>query len=208
MKTKQRPYGAAQVQAAVTEAARKRFAAEGPSVTLRDIATDAKVNLGLLHRHFGSKAALLGAVLTDVIHRAQPTEPFPGLGEAVEAMIQRLSREDRESQEYVRIVAWMLLAGQNPRDYQTEFVIPQLVKLAGPKHRGLLLLALASTFGWRIFGPHLSAIAGYNSPAAALDDLSAALRAALACEDPHPQPSHDGKLSGVSRTHTQTRPPQ
>ncbi len=58
------PRGRDQVRAALLEAATRLFAARGPAaVSVREIAAAAGVNHGLIHRHFGSKKALLGAVL-------------------------------------------------------------------------------------------------------------------------------------------------
>jgi hypothetical protein len=83
------------------------------------------------------------------------------------------------------MLAWMLLAGENPRDYQAEFtVIPRIAEVAGSEGRGLLLLVLTSVFGWRIFGDHFSAIAGYDSRQNAADDLGAALRWAVTQSPP------------------------
>jgi len=197
-----RPHGAEEVRSAVLRAARKRFAAEGPGASLRDIAAEAQVNLGLLHRHFGNKAELLGAVLTDVVHRAQQgTAPFSSLEDALDLLLEGLSRDDGGSDEYVRILAWMLLAGDNPREYQTEFLVQPLAGVAGPEGRALLLLVLAAGFGWRIFGPHLSAIVGYESPAGAAEDLAAVLRRVIASADeirPGPARTVDGRADDTS----------
>jgi AcrR family transcriptional regulator len=63
-----RPHGRAEVVAAVVDAATQLFAQHGPAaVSLREVAEAADVNLGLIHRHIGSKADLLAAVL-----RGQP----------------------------------------------------------------------------------------------------------------------------------------
>src|SRR4051812_18429016 len=59
-----RPRGREAVMAAVLDAAMTLFAARGPaSVSVRDIAAAAGVNHALVHRHFGSKQAVLRAVL-------------------------------------------------------------------------------------------------------------------------------------------------
>jgi AcrR family transcriptional regulator len=63
-----RPYGREEVVAAVVQAATTLFAERGPAaVSLREVAQAADVNLGLIHRHIGSKTDLLAAVL-----RARP----------------------------------------------------------------------------------------------------------------------------------------
>jgi AcrR family transcriptional regulator len=58
------PEGKEEVVAAIVAAARTSFADLGYSgASVRDIAKTAKVNHGLVHRHFGSKEGLLRAVL-------------------------------------------------------------------------------------------------------------------------------------------------
>jgi AcrR family transcriptional regulator len=58
------PQGKDEVSHAIVAAARDLFAAHGyAGVSVRDIAAKARVNHGLVHRHFGSKEALLHAVL-------------------------------------------------------------------------------------------------------------------------------------------------
>src|SRR5216684_4930528 len=64
-----RPQGREAVMAAVLDAAMTLFAARGPaSVSVRDIAAAAGVNHALVHRHFGSKQAVLRAVLERAAH--------------------------------------------------------------------------------------------------------------------------------------------
>ena len=54
-----RPKGKEEVMAAILASATELFAEKGPSaVSIRDIALKAKVNHGLIHRHFGSKENL------------------------------------------------------------------------------------------------------------------------------------------------------
>src|SRR5438045_854495 len=60
-----RPHGRDEVRQAIITAAKRRFATQGPSASTREIAADADVNLGLLHRHFGSKESLIRAVFAD-----------------------------------------------------------------------------------------------------------------------------------------------
>ena len=59
------PRGRDSVRAALLEAAETLFAEKGPAaVSVRDIAREAGVNHGLVHRHFGSKAGLLHDLMT------------------------------------------------------------------------------------------------------------------------------------------------
>lgn len=172
-----RPYGADAVRRAVIDAARKRFAAEGEAATIRDIAADAQVNSGLLHRHFGNKADLLAEVLNDVFRRAYDQDlHLDTYEDAMMSMFEIFHAGDQTPEEYVRILAWMLLAGHDPRRYQTETSIPGIASLAGDKRRDQLLTALAAIFGWRIFGPFLSQAAGYASTEEASEHLYGFLR--------------------------------
>ena len=61
------PHGARQVRAALLQAAMRRLEETPPArLSLQTVADDAGVNKGLIHRHFGSKAALLAAVMYQV----------------------------------------------------------------------------------------------------------------------------------------------
>jgi AcrR family transcriptional regulator len=182
-----RPRGAEEVRAALLRAARRRFADEGPAASLRDIAADAQVNIGLIHHYFGNKAELLGAVMTDLVERAQQgAQPFASFDEVLELLLAYTTTGDPGSNEYVRIVAWLLLAGENPRDYQQEFSLPSVAELAGREHRGLLLLLLTTIFGWGIFGSHLSSLVGYDTPTTAANDLTSALQQIATTGQPAP----------------------
>jgi AcrR family transcriptional regulator len=62
-----RPRERQEVMAAVLDAATALFAARSPaSVSVRDIANAARVNHALVHRHFGSKKAVLERPATSV----------------------------------------------------------------------------------------------------------------------------------------------
>jgi AcrR family transcriptional regulator len=182
-----RPHGAEEVRAALLGAARKRFAEEGPRASVRDIADDAQVNSGLVHHYFGTKTDLLGAVMTDLVERAQQgAQPFASFDEALEVLVADSSTGDAGSNDYVRIVAWLLLSGEDPRDYQEEFSLPGVAELAGPERRGLLLLLLTAIFGWGIFGSHLSSLVGYQSPTSAAKDFTTALQGIASAGQPQP----------------------
>jgi AcrR family transcriptional regulator len=60
-----RPRNAANTRASILSAARRRFVAQGyDGASLRDIAAEAKVDVALVSRYFGSKHDLFKAVLT------------------------------------------------------------------------------------------------------------------------------------------------
>lgn len=183
-----RPYGRDEVRAAIIAAAERRFAAEGPGASLRDIAADAGVNLGLLHRHFGTKAALIREVLAAAALRASVRLSDLGtLDDALDAIMRSAVRHDDTMHAYVRMLAWLLLAGEDARDLQDEFpTMSQVVRVAGPERHALVLLTLAAAFGWETFGPHLSRMVGYRSEERAAADLSRALADAVRCLDVAP----------------------
>ncbi len=59
-----KPRNAANTRATILAAARRRFVAQGYDASLRDIAAEAKVDVALVSRYFGSKDDLFKAVLT------------------------------------------------------------------------------------------------------------------------------------------------
>lgn len=72
-----RPHGEQEVKEAVLDAAAALFAEKGPAATsLREIATAAGVNHGLIHRHFGSKGRLVRAVHDHLAQRLAATGSF------------------------------------------------------------------------------------------------------------------------------------
>ena len=61
-----RPYGRDEVRRAVLDAAGALVAERGPDgFSVREVATRAGVNHALVHRHFGTKAEVLEAVLAE-----------------------------------------------------------------------------------------------------------------------------------------------
>lgn len=164
-----RPRGRNAVKVALLQAAARLFAERGPAaVSVRDIAAEAGVNHGLVHRHFGSKEALLGAVLdrlvdeiVDAIPPGKPSlEPLGAIFEATQRGA------------YWRVLARAILDGEIPEERQSDFpVARQLVAtFADLKRQGVLaeefdpqLLAagsMAVALGWLAFEPFLLAATG------------------------------------------------
>lgn len=179
--TNDRPTGRQQVVAAVLEAAAHHFAMRGSRASLRDIAADAGVNLGLIHRHFGSKDELLRAVL-----RAQAevgVELVRSAGSAAVA-VRRLFEQTTRSGRGVRIVAAHLLDGEAERvrpDGGAPVVdaLRTLPHAASPADRDVsLLAALALTYGWTVFGDQLAA--GFDVAPDGRERMDAALAAVAA----------------------------
>jgi AcrR family transcriptional regulator len=169
-----RPNGRDDVRAAVIEAAARRFAAEGAGASLRDIADDADVNLGLIHRHIGNKDDLIRAVLASEIARGAGT--IEEAGDAASAL-RRIFEGAVADGRYVRIVAWLLLAEPSGLRHQDRYPAMQALRTmaqgGGPPDADLdarLMIAMAAIFGWTVFGPQLRAAFGHETgDRAALD---------------------------------------
>jgi AcrR family transcriptional regulator len=176
------------VRAAVLAAARRRLAAEGPGASLRDIARDADVNLGLLYRHFGTKDDLIRAVF-----RANAEAGLAIVEDAAtfDDAFDRLLESFRTGEpSYPRMLAWMLLSGLTPTQLQSEFpTLERLVTLGaerGDDPRPGLLLALLAMYGWQVFADQLLVALGYDAAdkPAVLDELTQLLRGAVRSSNP------------------------
>src|SRR3954466_11704277 len=146
-----RPHGRDEVRRAIIAAAKQRLASQGPSASTRDIAADANVNLGLLHRHFGTKDDLIRAVFADAAARGLASaEASGGFHEAIERIC--AGALDKDWGAYPRMLAGLLLAGRHPEDIQTEFpTLSRLIEQGGPESRPVVLVTLVAAFGWQVF---------------------------------------------------------
>lgn len=150
------PHGEQEVRAALLDAATELFGARGPShVTIREIAAEAGVNHGLVHHYFGSKDALLAAVLdrlaTESAEEIAATDPSEVLYTA-----------GSTTEQHGRILAHLLLEGRDPGELQSGFpAIRALVarlrdagfstREARERAAGVTALVL----GWHLFEPFL-----------------------------------------------------
>jgi len=163
------PRGRSAVKTALLEAAARLFAERGPAaVSVRDIAAEAGVNHGLVHRHFGSKEALLGEVLdrlvADIVAAIPPGKPSLELLTAIFDATQRGV--------YWRVLARSILDGEIPDERQSDFPVGrQLVgAFTDLKREGVLADefdpklvaggAMAMVLGWLAFEPFLCAATG------------------------------------------------
>ncbi|MEZ0362313.1 TetR/AcrR family transcriptional regulator [Mycobacterium sp. pUA109] len=152
------PVGREQVAAAILAAATDLFAERGPAATsIRDIAAAAKVNHGLVFRHFGTKERLVGAVLDHL--GASLTELLKP-----EASPQEV---DRAVDRHLRVMARALLDGYPAGQLQSRFPnVALLLEQVQPRHdsdrsaRLAVANAVALQLGWRLFEPFLRSAAG------------------------------------------------
>src|SRR5262245_43025456 len=129
-----RPRGREAVMAAVLDAATTLFAARGPAaVSVRDVAAAAGVNHALVHRHFGSKQAVLRAVLERAAYElaavaATITETQGGIAQLFAASAERAT--------YWRALARAILDGENPRALQRDFpTVRRMIELLQTERR-------------------------------------------------------------------------
>ena len=158
------PLGRTEVIAAVLESAADLFAEQGPAATsIRDIAARSRVNHGLIHRHFGSKDGLVGAVLD---HLGQQLAELV----AAEADGSRIGEAvDRQ----LRVIARTSLDGYSVGELQKRFPTMELlletVRARHSTELGARLAAahtIALQLAWCLFGDFLRASTGLED----LDD--------------------------------------
>ena len=149
-----RPTGRDEIRAAVLAAATRHFAAHGTNASLRDIADDAQVNVGLIHRHFGNKDDLLKAVLDT--QTAAGAALVATLDPA--AAVRQIFEHSTDSP-YIRTLAWLLLADERTEQFQDHY--PTIDALRHRMHTDEqqvgLLAAFALIYGWSVFGDQLIA---------------------------------------------------
>jgi AcrR family transcriptional regulator len=158
------PRGAEAVRSALLAAASDLFAARGPShVSVREIARAAGVNHGLVHHYYGSKEALLRAVLDDLAAQsAIEVTDWDGRSALLDV--------DGPVGRHGRIVAHLLLEARNPAEVQTTFpaidALRAELRSAGLSARASAdraALVAALVLGWQLFEPFLAAAAGLDA---------------------------------------------
>lgn len=153
---------------ALIDAAAVLFAERGPaSVSVRDIASAAGVNHGLVHRHFGSKEALRGEVMD---HLAAAIDAEVGeLPEdsALSDLIGLVFLRAASHGHYFKILARAMLDGEDPHVVQSRF--PLVRRLIGAARAAdvedperFVATRLAQGLGWMVFEPYIRAATGLD----------------------------------------------
>ncbi|MDJ0359288.1 TetR/AcrR family transcriptional regulator [Rhodococcus sp. H29-C3] len=154
----ERPQGRDAVRRSILRAARVRFAREGTRGSLRDIAAAARVNVGLIHRHFGRKDELVQEVIADTLE--QGVKRLDSSTSAPEA-IQQMFLGSTGNTDFVRMLAWLALEGNGdspgPLASAQQRVIGQVRAMSPqkPDHDLRLMAALTVIFGWSIFSQEM-----------------------------------------------------
>jgi AcrR family transcriptional regulator len=159
------PRGREAVRRALLDAASALFAARGPAeISVRAVARAAGVNHGLVHRHFGSKQALVRAVMERLAAGVDDATRREGSFDPLAAVMR--------ASPYWRILARALLDGQSPHALQRSFpVVAGLLARArsarrkghAPDPRVATALAVALGLGWLVFEPFLFAATGLDT---------------------------------------------
>jgi len=146
------PRGREEVKIALRDAAAVLFAERGAAaVSVREIAARAGVNHGLVHRHFGSKEALLREVLAEQVAEIADrlsTRSAESGGGGFEGF-QRVADQSA----YWQILARALLDGSAPEELQASFpVIEQRLGQSPDEERRLdVAIESALALGWLVF---------------------------------------------------------
>ena len=164
------PKGKAQVQAALINAAARCFAERGiAQVSIREIAKDAGVNHGLVHRHFGSKDGLLKATLGNLSRSVDKRLKGVNHDEPLFALLPKIFGGTKDVGLHWRVVTHALLEGMTVAELQDDFpVFERLVqasKVAGKSHEeavGQAALIFATGLGYMVFQDYLKGAAEHD----------------------------------------------
>jgi AcrR family transcriptional regulator len=162
------PRGRDAVRAALIETATRLFAERGAgAVGVREIAREANVNHGLIHRHFGSKDGLLQAVMQHLSDRAITDMGEPNEGESLADIITTLMQRSDAAQSHWRILARAMLDGQAPETIQERFPVydrlTAAIRRRNPQHmsaEAITSLIMATGLGLLVFGPWIRTATG------------------------------------------------
>jgi AcrR family transcriptional regulator len=175
-----KPCGRDAVVVAAIEAATVLFAARGPaSVSIRDIAALAGINHALVHRHFGTKRAVLQAVLKRTVDEAMSVVDDITMNDVG---MERLFNIAADHSYYWQALARAILDGEEPGHLQRGFPVVQrmIASLRSERRNGsravrseqtqfdlvdervMVASAIALMFGWLLYEPFLLKAAGLN----------------------------------------------
>ena len=152
------PVGKDEVVAAVLQSAADLFSERGPAATsLRDIAVRSNVNHGLIHRHFGTKDALVAAVLDHLGRHLAELLAEDADGSRIATAVDR----------QLRVLARASLDGYAVGELQSRFptmeVLLESIRERHPTDVSARLATahtIALQLGWCVFGGFLRASTG------------------------------------------------
>ncbi len=165
------PHGKQAVRAALIKTATRLFAQQGPAVVgVREIAKQAGVNHGLIHRHFGSKDGLLKAVMQHLSESAIADLGEPTEDESLQELVMGLLNRSEAAQDHWRILARAMLDGQSPSELQQRYPVYERLIAASRRRNSphmtpeaITTLIMSTGLGMLVFGPWIRAATGQDS---------------------------------------------
>lgn len=163
------PTGKQEVITALLRSATELFAERGPgAVSVRDVASHAKVNHGLVHRHFGSKDGLVRAVLDRLVADLRERHTRGVYKDGIRGA---LYDEIAANETYLRVLARALLDGHTEWLGEGSFPLigTAVTQLKGAMKRGevsegdaqaMVASYAAVVLGWLVFEPFIAAATG------------------------------------------------
>lgn len=150
----ERPRGGLEVRTSLVSAARRLLEHTLPGeLTIRRIAAEARVNSGLVHRHFGSKVALFGAVLTQIRDEyLAELDPDLDLLDQLFAPIEWIIRTPVAG----RLLAWSTAEGYDPAAFGLDYQLIERATGLMTAHgvddpEPIIAHQLAAALGWNAF---------------------------------------------------------
>jgi AcrR family transcriptional regulator len=145
-------------------------------VALRQVASAAGVNYGLIHQYIGTKDDLLRLVVRSVSEQA--AERLSTAND-LDGAIREMVRSQRNPSAYVAMLGWALLQGRDAhallgRSPALGVLVERLAQLdeAEPETRLRVEAMVAMSLGWQLFGPFIRSGVGLDDMAD--EDLDAA----------------------------------
>lgn len=158
--TPPKPRGRDEIRAAAIAATHRILRSSGPvKLTMRAVAAEANVNVGLLHRHFGSRADLLRAAADEMrALSAGRISDAVGLQDAVSVMLAA------GEPAFGHGIAWSILQDEMdavlPETFPAVDALVRLAKADGHSDRvdrlALVAALLSMSLGWRLYEPYLT----------------------------------------------------
>ena len=167
----EKPQGKEAVRSALIRAASSLFAKQGiASVSVRDIAQQANVNHGLVHRHFGSKRGLIIATIQS-LSKGITAEMGPAMeARSLKPLLASSFVKTSGSQEYWRVLAHLMLTEGGEELLQPEFpLVRRMIDVAQEEEQGTLspearvALMLSVGLGMMVFSPYLQRAIGTDA---------------------------------------------
>ncbi|KAB2790330.1 helix-turn-helix transcriptional regulator [Brucella anthropi] len=178
--TAAKPFGRDATTAALLNAADELFGAKGPNaVTVREISARANVNHALMHRHFGSKEALLDAIIDK--HMVASKEAIYAAANPDEAISNLLNYLNSEPA-FPRIFAHLILDRRPLKDFVRKSggtadlaTLLERIGLVPAEARATAATLTAFAFGWALFKDLTAYAASCEEPPGQLDGRAVAM---------------------------------